>query len=95
MDFFQRGVLASNQNHAQANYNMGLLQEKLRHEGDAVRYSKKALQIDVDYVAARVNLANLLYKQGGLDEAIIHYTRALQIIHRFSRNSINPSFISM
>ncbi|MBN2439789.1 MAG: tetratricopeptide repeat protein [Spirochaetales bacterium] len=48
---------------------------------------KKAITADPDYVLAKINLGNLFYQTGRFDDALSHYTLALQDFN----NRDNPS----
>jgi Flp pilus assembly protein TadD len=45
----------------------------------AITELRRSLELDPDYVAAWINLGNVLAAQGQFDEAIVHYRRALAL----------------
>ena len=46
---------------------------------EAIKEVRRSVELDADYVAARINLGNVLAAQGQFDEAIVHYRRALTL----------------
>jgi Flp pilus assembly protein TadD len=45
----------------------------------AIAELRRSVELDPNYVAARINLGNILAAQGAFDEAILHYRRALAL----------------
>lgn len=72
-----RAVLAQKPGHAAACSNLGmvLVEGACYEEGHALL--ARAVQLDPAHVGARINLANTLYIDGRLDQALPHYEAAL------------------
>ena len=61
-----------------AQFNLGVILDKLGKPDESIEHYEQALRIDPGYVEARFNLANSLRRTGGCPAALGHYDRLRQ-----------------
>jgi tetratricopeptide (TPR) repeat protein len=60
-------------------YNIGNVLSKEGKLDEAIRYYRRALELDPDFAKAHYNLGNVLLDQGEFERAVIHYKMAVKL----------------
>ncbi len=74
LTFFERGV-AHAEDSAEAAACVGYAQHRLGNDKEAMVALRRALSLDGEFAEARVYLANLLYDEGAMDEALAEFDK--------------------
>ena len=84
-DLLCRKILKKESNNPEVLNFVGVINFQNNNYDNAIRYFRKALKYNQDFVDAHYNLANALKIIGEIDEAATHYKKAIQI---------NPNFVN-
>ena len=72
-------LLASVENYAVSQYQIGITFWRMGRSQDAIRYFERALRIKPDYAQAHCDLGTALQREGRIEDAIRHFEQALRL----------------
>ena len=83
-ELIYRNILKKRPNDIDALHLLGVLRHQLGDYDSAIKYIRKAIELDADFAEAYNNLGNAIREKGFIDEAEIYYQKALQIDPTFA-----------
>jgi predicted TPR repeat methyltransferase len=99
--FYGQGVtayenaLAINPEHAEANFNMGVLHHTFEDMPRAIKAYERAIELNPQHYDAYSNLGSALHKEAKLDKAIHAYQSAIELVTPMSPELVDASQISL
>jgi tetratricopeptide (TPR) repeat protein len=80
----------------EAHYNYAAFLTSTGKENDALSELRRVVQIKTDHTGAQLQLANVLFAKGDLEEAKVHYTAALRADPKLAaaHNSLGRLYLS-